>query len=1034
MAWPGSGTDVPSGMYVVRDSVTVNGRVMLGGDTSILLCDGCELNVKGLFIPKGKTLTIYGQSGSTGKLISKPTSGGAAIGGYSMTPNGSIVIHGGNIEAIGDGNCAGIGSNDAQTTDEIVIYSGTVNATGGNNGAGIGGGQYGAAAIAISGGKVRATGGDEGGSGVGSGYQGGRSEITISGGDVSAVADSSLQTDDADAVGMGDKEGRSGITLSYTDETREGIKVLASSYGGQVTLENDFIDKEGGEVFTPDTYLNAPELAHKDLISFARADVPYVDLEEKVQTEACIPVTTGTKVWNRSWYALTKDVHIPEEITVKGTVDLILADGCTLGTTNIKVAEGNTLRIWGQTAGTGKIVADARNSASPRETAGIGGSNCDCGTIIINGGTVEATGGSGTHEKDSVPVGSAGIGGAYHMKPGEVVINRGTVTATGGDLSSAIGAGSMHRLKDKTLRGRVEINGGTVTAVAQKGGCGIGGGMFLPGGSSLDMDVWINGGKVHATGSEYAEEISGSAIGGGFAYPRGDVHITGGEVTAIAKGHGAAIGAGNYWQWDGTVYISGGVVTAIADDKGGAAIGGGSGATSGSGSVRITGGHINATGDIGSYGGHVILRWEEEQYGHMYVDASGSYRGYVDLERSFVDEKTGETLRYADNVVYKNKYNMSQRKLVPAGFEVSFWDGWDLLFAQYLKPGEKATRPDDQVKEGQDFYGWYVYPDDNSKFDFNTPVHDDIVLDGQWYTKPQFTGLGLVLKGQIGVLFNVELPYGAHNYDDVYMIFTVNGKEQKVPIEKAIKTDSYGVYWSFPCYINSIQMADQIKAELHYDVKWSISTQASAAYYIKYIQENSDKFDDKVLALANALADYGHYAQEYLSPLRGWTLGPVEDGKDHEIMPQAAGLTDAQIADIKGKVGNFGISRDPGNSGIEKVTFSLDLDSETRINLYLYPKEDFSGDVSCTVNGEAVEAKLSDGKYWLVIPNIAAHKLGEEYTVNVKTAKGSFDIVVSVLSYVKTALENPNSKDKWSTVAALYNFYDAASAAVQGAA
>ena len=115
--------------------MTKNGRIeSITGDVNLILGDGCTLNVKGLFVPPGKTLTIYGQSAGTGLLHSE-TGSGAAIGGYAGHDSGSIVIHGGRVEAFGGTNRAGIGTNDGQAGGAIVIYGGNITAKGGDDGA-----------------------------------------------------------------------------------------------------------------------------------------------------------------------------------------------------------------------------------------------------------------------------------------------------------------------------------------------------------------------------------------------------------------------------------------------------------------------------------------------------------------------------------------------------------------------------------------------------------------------------------------------------------------------------------------------------------------------------------------------------------------------------------------------------------------------------------------------------------------------------------------------------------------------------------
>ena len=296
------------GWYYLNSDVTKNGRIeSITGDVNLILGDGCTLNVKGLYVPAGSTLTIYSQTNGTGKIVSTP-SGGAGIGGYSGHDNGSIVIHGGTIEATGYNNCAGIGSNDDQTTGTITIYGGTITATGGSNGAGIGGGrdsdgghiiiyggtvtatgrdssagigggdasgtradvstidiyggtvtatgnskgsgigggEYGHATITISGGNITATGGSSGGAGIGSGTDGTGSTITITGGTINASSASS------DGFGIGDgknKKGTSTVNLDWTDATKETISITASSFGGTVTVEQPFVMYSTGRLF-----------------------------------------------------------------------------------------------------------------------------------------------------------------------------------------------------------------------------------------------------------------------------------------------------------------------------------------------------------------------------------------------------------------------------------------------------------------------------------------------------------------------------------------------------------------------------------------------------------------------------------------------------------------------------------------------------------------------------------------------------------------------------------------------------------------
>ncbi len=115
--------------------------------------------------------------------------------GLEKNNGGSLTIadedKNGKLTAEGGGYGAGIGGGYNGTGSDITISGGEVNATGGAYGAGIGGGYNGTGSdITISGGEVNATGGGAYGAGIGGGWGGSGSDITISGGEVKATGGS----------------------------------------------------------------------------------------------------------------------------------------------------------------------------------------------------------------------------------------------------------------------------------------------------------------------------------------------------------------------------------------------------------------------------------------------------------------------------------------------------------------------------------------------------------------------------------------------------------------------------------------------------------------------------------------------------------------------------------------------------------------------------------------------------------------------------------------------------------------------------
>ena len=268
-----------------------------------------------------------------------------------------------------------------------------------------------------------------------------------------------------------------------------------------------------------------------------------------------IAVEEGTTSWtDGNWYVVNSGVTVSNRITVTGTANLILCDGCSLtAKKGIQVSEGNTLNIYAQSENSGSITATGPKAG---RGAGIGGNNADgqrnAGHIVIHGGNITAN-----WEQDC---NSAGIGGGQNGTGGTIDIYGGKITATGhGHYGAGIGgAGSGSS-------GTITIYGGNIVAEGNCGGAGIGGGKD----GKCDT-ITINGGVVRAWGGQGGMNSAG--IGGGHGKPGGTIIINGGDVLARG-GHGRpGIGAGALPTTDidqGTLKIAPGMVVraTIGDSK-----------------------------------------------------------------------------------------------------------------------------------------------------------------------------------------------------------------------------------------------------------------------------------------------------------------------------------------------------------------------------------------------------------------------------------------------------------------------------------
>ena len=261
-------------------------------------------------------------------------------------------------------------------------------------------------------------------------------------------------------------------------------------------------------------------------------------------------------------------------ITLLGDATLVLeasniVRGFDAGFPGILVPKGKTLTITGN----GKLDVSS-NGYAP----GIGGDDDNGGNIVIQGGTIRATGGDG----------AAAIGSIRFRSCGDITISGGSVTAVGGDEGAGIGSGLEGSC------GNITISGGTVIAEGGDSATGIGCGHLATCGK-----ISISGGDVSSRGG-----IDAAGIGSGCGEDDndedddvtsicGDITISGGTVTV--HGHSiiaaAAIGSGCNARC-GNILISGGTVTAEGGYK---AAGIGTSERGSVGNITITSGVTQVT-------------------------------------------------------------------------------------------------------------------------------------------------------------------------------------------------------------------------------------------------------------------------------------------------------------------------------------------------------------------------------------------------------------------------------------------------------
>jgi len=216
--------------------------------------------------------------------------------------------------------------------------------------------------------------------------------------------------------------------------------------------------------------------------------VPYLDETGVQHSQDNVTVYSSSNLppstLTTGWYLLSGTFDSNSRITIDGDVFLILENDCDVSVLGgIFVESGFSLTIYCQSFGSdmGSLYAESSNGSG---NAGIGGglNNLRFGSVIINGGTVNAIGDDG-----GSGIGTGG-GTLFTGDLGDITINNGTVSAQGGSNGAGIGGVNI-TLGFQLGTSSVTIKGGTViaqSAVAES--IGDGGTLSLP----IAYTYWAN--------------------------------------------------------------------------------------------------------------------------------------------------------------------------------------------------------------------------------------------------------------------------------------------------------------------------------------------------------------------------------------------------------------------------------------------------------------------------------------------------------------------------------------------------------------
>lgn len=464
--------------------------------------DASETGKAAIHTEGNVTLELDGDNTLTGGT------GHAGLEKNDNTGNGTLIIK-------DDKNDDGTEKTEEQKKAETESGkgAGSLTATGGASGAGIGGANNQSSSnITITGGNITATAGSNSGTrlvycgaGIGGGAYGKGNNINITGGTVNATggAGNSSYHFGGAGIGGGFNSGANNITISGNDTRvtatgKDGGAGIGGGYAGtadSIAISGGTVDATGGS---------------------SGAGIG----------------GGGNRYYSKGGSA--------SNITISGDNTHVTAtggyDGAGIGGGAGGGANGGAGSVSNVTISGGTVVATGKGSA-----AGIGGGTdifgYGCGgvgsNITISGGTVNAVGGRN----------SAGIGGGDGAGCSDITISGGTVTASSEDGAAGIGGGRWAGAGTADSAG-VTITNGTVTANGGAGAAGIGDGANNV--SDVGSVISITGGTVTANGG--AGEAAGIGNGENDARDAAvSISATNAalDVTAVTQGSGEAITGGD---------------------------------------------------------------------------------------------------------------------------------------------------------------------------------------------------------------------------------------------------------------------------------------------------------------------------------------------------------------------------------------------------------------------------------------------------------------------------------------------------------
>ena len=289
-------------------------------------------------------------------------------------------------------------------------------------------------------------------------------------------------------------------------------------------------------------------------------------------------------------------------------------------------------------------------------------------------------------------------------------------------------------------------------------------------------------------------------------------------------------------------------------------------------------------------------------------------------------------------------------------------------------------------------------------------------------------GASLTLEGQIGLNFDLRIPEEILSGEGNRVEFTFKGNTSFLSLAGKSPLAGYTDVYRFSYRMAAKEIAEKVTMRvvtsagealpMVYDQNGNAVEDNTVRYAVTDYCETARRYGDaKVMALTNALQNYGAYAWTFFEP---------------------AGITQPEVTAESSISGVSGLDtyRPTVTGSIVGLTLSglfLDLESETNLRLYMTAEDGFDMSTLTITCGQSTLTPAAYQNGWDVkITNIPAKDLDTKYTVTITRGEQSVSVTFCALSYAYSVLANPSGETNYSalsnTVKALYVYNQAANA------